>query len=568
MNKTASSNANSDAFPRVLVVSLKSDTAVNIAPPTGLFLLKAHLNKNGIECDIVDRDLEGIEPYLDRINDGYYQIIGFSVSRIHMIGDVELIWEIKSSLQERKINSFLIGGGQEATSNARQWLDVGLDLIFKGFCERELVEFCKNLTAGDFCNGLPSIEQVTANVQGIAYKKGDEYIERPAPRFGVEQLTELCYTTVINTRFPYEKYWAMLDDRSADTNLGGSEFFIENVRVYTTSHCPRQCGFCSSQSFLPDAQGKQSPIVMLNAQQVADLVIMYVQDYGAKSILFSDDDFPVGNREGLERMVQFCNLMLEAKKEKKIPESLRFSCQARVFDFLKREDGQKVVNWDLIKLMRKAGFMSIGMGIETYSDRILKAPSINKIGITAKDCHNVIGGLIEVGLVPQTNLILGIPEYTVDELVDTLETAFRYIRNGVDVAITAVMNSMPGAPIHTASLYKTIYRQWTNPYTGETLQIDDYFEPQDPIIRDGISQFRALGDKEIEEIRAQRGWGGKILHKRVIHVCNLIGVARGIKRHDVADGFRKALEDIMDGVEGSGLANDPVMPPIFSDANE
>ena len=535
--------------PRVLVVSLKADSSVNLAPPTGLYQLMGHLHKNDIVCDIVDRDLEGMEPYMEKLLDGYYQIVGFSVSRIHMTEDLTLIWEIKTKLEEHGINCIYIGGGQEATSNSRQWLDSGLDLIFKGFCERELVKFCNNLTTADFLNGVPSLDDATKGVQGVAYKNGDEYVEIMAPYFGTEQLVELCYDTVMDVEIPYIPYWKMLHERAADTSLGSAEFIIENVRVYTTSHCPRACGFCSSQSFLPDAQGKQSPIVMLSAQQVYDVVAMYAKRYGAVSVLFTDDDFPVGNKQGLDRLEELCELLIEGKKKGDIPENMRFSCQARVYDFMIREGNEKVVNMKILRLMKDAGFLSIGMGVETYVDRILKAPSVNKLGVSAEDCRNVINALLEVGLVPQTNLILGIPEYTVDELIETLETAFEYIQKGADVATSAVMNSIPGAPVHNAGIYETVYRYWRNPFTNETMKIHDYFLPQDQTIRDGIPKFRELADKELEEIRTQRGWEGKILHKRIAHVCNLIAVARGIKREDVANRFRQKLEEIMDKSE-------------------
>jgi radical SAM superfamily enzyme YgiQ (UPF0313 family) len=551
MNKLENINDFQYQNPRILIVSLKSDNSVNIAPPTGLYLLQGYLKKHGLGCTIADRDLEGFETHLDQIYKGYYQIIGFSVSSVHIIDDLELIWELKTSLKQKNINSIFIGGGQEATNNSRQWLDSGLDLIFKGFCERELVKFCKKLTIADFADKVPSLEEATEGVQGIVYKKDKSYIDVMAPIFSVKQLKELCYDTVMEAEFPYKQYWNMLDEQSADINLGASEFFIENVRVYTTSHCPRRCGFCSSQSFLPYTHGKNLPIVMLNAKQVADIVIMYATRYGAKSILFSDDDFPVGNRQGLERLIEFCHLMIEEKRKKRITGSMRFSCQSRIFNFLISKKGKKVINWDLIKLMRKAGFMSIGMGVETFTDRILKGPSINKIGVTVQDCHNVINALLEVGLVPQTNLILGIPEYTVDELVDTLEVAFAYIRRGIDVATTIKMMSMAGSPMQISGELETIYRYWHNPYTGDTLKIADYFQPNDKIIREGFLNFSSIAEKEIEDIRWKHGWEDKILHKRVISICNLIGVARGINRDDVANRFRLALEEIMDASEGN-----------------
>ena len=70
--------------------------------------------------------------------------------------------------------------------------------------------------------------------------------------------------------------------------------------------------------------------------------------------------------------------------------------------------------------MEKASFLSIGLGVETFSDRLLKCPSINKKGLTSADSLKVIDAMLSTKIVPQINIIIGIPESTPDELADTL----------------------------------------------------------------------------------------------------------------------------------------------------
>ena len=333
---------------------------------------------------------------------------------------------------------------------------------------------------------------------------------------------------------------------SADISLGASDFFIENVRVYTASHCPRGCGFCSSQAFLPESQGGTMPIIMLSADEVAELVFMHVDRYGARSFLFSDDDFPVGNKRGLERLTRFCDLMIEFKEAGRIPRETRFSCQARVMDFvLRRPGGYREVDRDLLARMVAAGFMSIGIGVETFCDRILKAPSVNKGAVTTADALGVIDAMMEAGLVPQTNIMMGVPEYTVDELAETMEISVANIRKGCDVATTRVMFAYPGAPLFESGAYPVKYRTWINPWNGRKASIADHFVPHDPTIAEVIAGYDAAAEAELDSVMRQQGWEGKIAHKRVVNVTSMMAVARMIGKPELAAKFAGILDELL-----------------------
>lgn len=539
---------------KVLLVSLKADETVNLAPPIGLYQLQGYLAGEDIACDLLDREMEDYRPYVDAVGRGEYQVVGLSVSRVHMKMDLDLLWQFRRAAADNGHACVFLAGGPEATINWRQWLESGVDVIFTGFAEVALTTFCRKIAD----SGLPpppakaDLDALCGDIDGIAFMGQGGQTYRPSPPLTVEIFRELFHRRVRTLDPPIKAYWDRLRELSANTDLGAARFVIENVRIYTSSHCPRGCGFCNSQSFLPLSQGKPSAIIMLTAEEVMDLMLHYVDRYGARSFLMSDDDFPIGNAQGILRLDTLCRLVIEHKRTGRIPPDLQISCQARILDFVIRAgDGPRHPNRELLALMKQAGFASIGLGVETFSDRLLKAPSVNKVACTAADVRAVLDTMLDLGLAPQTNLILGIPEYTLAELAETVETAFHYITRGCDVSTIRKMLALPGAPAFESGRYPYTTEQWANPYSGRTIDIAGHFIPEDPAVAGLIARFGDLYQMELDRVIERYGWQGKLLHKRVVNICNLMGVARGIGRDDLADRFNAFLEATVQRTEAA-----------------
>ena len=82
----------------------------------------------------------------------------------------------------------------------------------------------------------------------------------------------------------------------------------------------------------------------------------------------------------------------------------------------------------MLRKLRKAGFYHFGTGVETFAERLLTVQSINKKGnVSEADQHMVIKGLLEHGFSPSVNIILFVPEQTLDELFYTMKVSTEYM---------------------------------------------------------------------------------------------------------------------------------------------
>jgi radical SAM superfamily enzyme YgiQ (UPF0313 family) len=524
--------------------SYSDDTYTAIAPPPGLHWLRHHLSKNDYHCDVLDLDFQGerLNEFLDFTAKGNYDVIGMNMTHYNMVECIKTIWKFHKAADQSGKSVVFIGGGQEATMNYQQILKFfKLDLILTGFCENTLLKLCQNisflLSKGEGKDTRYSIKGLSDGINGIAYidEDGGE-VYRPALPLTNEEFRQLAYTNILDLELPYFEYWEKTEKTTVDNmTFSRNVFVVESARIYTTSHCPRRCGFCSSQTFLPYSQSSKSPIIMLSAEEVHDLIVRDVTKYGAKHFVIGDDDFPVGNKPGLDRVSKVCDLIMESKRSGELPKTLTFYMQARIADFILQEKKQRFVNMDLLTKLKEAGFITFGLGVETFSDRLLRSPSVNKVGISAEDCKMVLDAMLDLGLNPLINIILCVPESTVDDLILTIRMTTRFILKGCQTNVTAIMNAFPGAPLLDRPEYKYNTMSFEVPEIGETIEILRYFTPWDPQIAEIYDNLREETAKTRLEIIKNTTINVDTLPKPVSGLTMFITVAKLLKNKKLED---------------------------------
>ncbi|ARJ66508.1 hypothetical protein WV31_12940 [Magnetospirillum sp. ME-1] len=508
----------------------------------GFFRIASYLKNRGFEADVADLELDELDDYLERIREGDYAIVGFSVSTYEMEKDLDLIWACKEAASKLPFRCLMIAGGQQAAMNTRQWLEEGgIDICVLGYGERPMLALCQQIDA----NPAASISEICKGISGTAYlDEARKLVFNPQPAITQEEFDILNYDCMLEANIPYEKFWAYNEKKISSLEFNKLVFRIKNIRIYATSHCPLRCAFCSSQYFLPAAQNsKAQKIVMLSAEKIHQLVLAFHKRYGADSFFFGCDNFVIA-KQGRDRLSRLCTLLIESKKKGELPEEVVFHCMARVDSFITAHEGKRVIDYDLLNAMKAAGFVNISSGVETFSDRLLHVPSVNKINISRKDCTDVLDAILAAGLVPQILLILAIPESTPDEMLDTMMTAARFIREGAQVGCTTYMFADYGAPITSNPQYSFDRREWKNPYTGEIVKINNKVHPLDPVVASVIDKFETATDEEILRLRADTRWSTGILPKFFVGLASFIAIAKLLKRDDAVAYFEDIFNQL------------------------
>ena len=205
--------------------------------------------------------------------------------------------------------------------------------------------------------------------------------------------------------------------------LYGEKFYKHPPFTYTMAgrDCPwARCRFCSWTTLFPKFSVRCP-------ENLLDEIGHLINDYGVREIFDDTGTFPGGGW-----LKTFCEGMIERGYHKKI----LLSCNFR-FDYLKPE---------LAKLMKRAGFRMIKLGLESANqeslDRLDKGTRVAEIEAGCRIAK-------KAGLIVHLTIMVGHPWETRAQATKTLELARHLLNQGLaDMLQSTIMVPYPGTPLY------------------------------------------------------------------------------------------------------------------------
>ena len=153
-----------------------------------------------------------------------------------------------------------------------------------------------------------------------------------------------------------------------------------------------------------------------------------VNEYDIKEIVIMDDQFLIDK----ERIYKICDLLIQ----KKIKINFNLQQGASVW----------MIEFNLLKKMREAGFYILSFPIETGNKNTLKfiRKPIDLVGV-----NQVIRQANRLGYWTLAHFIIGFPYETKEDIFETIRYAYT---SGVDYALFLIAQPFPGSEMH--EIYK------------------------------------------------------------------------------------------------------------------
>jgi anaerobic magnesium-protoporphyrin IX monomethyl ester cyclase len=187
--------------------------------------------------------------------------------------------------------------------------------------------------------------------------------------------------------------------------------------MFSSRGCLYDCIFCASAEFWQKAR-------FFSAEYVVSEIEELVQRYNVKLISFFDDLF-IGNLARLRKIAE----ILEGKDFLK---KLRFTCSARA----------NLVNDEVAKLLKRMRVASVGMGLESGSDKTLNYLKGGNISVA--DNSRAIAILNKYGIAANASFVIGSPQETKEEI---LKTYFFIKNNPLSLFDAYILTPYPGTHI-------------------------------------------------------------------------------------------------------------------------
>jgi len=352
-------------------------------PPFGLACLASYIREHSFMVTIIDALAENMGPkqVLDYIGKQQPKVIGITAMTPQFQRTVQIAKDISNRFPE----ILTVIGGHHASIMPDKTLkeNNGLDILVYGEGEETFLEVMNKYRENGYDKEwfLKGIEGLSA-IDGIAFRDKDNNIKINKPRRQIEDLDSL--PSPAWDLLPINKYLPL-----PNQYLNKPVIHMVSIRG-----CPFDCGFCSNNSVFGRKIRARSP------EKVVDDIKYVKSKYNIKEISFWDDTMTV-NKKWLKRL---CNCLLENQV------NVTWTCYSRV----------DTVDFEILKLMKKAGCWNIFYGYESGNQQLLD--NINK-GITLEQIRKVNKWTKDADIEVRASFMIALPGETPEMAKKTIDFA-------------------------------------------------------------------------------------------------------------------------------------------------
>jgi anaerobic magnesium-protoporphyrin IX monomethyl ester cyclase len=334
--------------------------------PLGLAYLSAAIKNHGYQCDCIDLHTEEIMntsktgdlwDHLDHFDYSSYSLVAFGGVFLR----AKELQYVSQKIRERNPGLFQIVGGQIATIISDLILETtSVDCVGLYEGEETLVELVQVIESGlDW-----------REVKGLKFRDDNgKPVESPSrPKLTADKVPPI----------PDRESWGFDLIRKAFPVGSPGRY---NAVAFASRGCPFTCTFCNPLS------GKE-----IRTREIDDIILELKhlkEEWNVQYVRFFDEVF-IGSKD---RIRTLCNKMIEEKLH------IFWWCQTQV----------RLMDEDLIILMKKAGCINISYGIESGSALILDEM---KKGITPEVARQAVEWTHKHGISPGCSMIAGFPSET------------------------------------------------------------------------------------------------------------------------------------------------------------
>jgi len=377
---------------KVALVNPRVESYSSVLPPLGLLYIAAVLEKAGHQVGVFD-----VYPYDDRtlpqIAAQEPDVVGMTVLTDYWPRARHVAAYIRREIPQA---TFLIGGVHVTTMPEESLTELAADAAVLGEGEQTMGEVCDRLRQGAAWTDVP----------GLMVRDASGAFSRTPPRAYIENLDELPFPA--RHMLSFEQYLV-------PPGFIRGRWSERSTTVITSRGCPFLCIWCASQCVFGRRVRRRS------VDNVLEELDHLVNRYRIDTVWFIDDTFTLNK----QWVMDFCRRM-QARGTR-----LVWGCQAHI----------RTADEEMFSAMKQAGCVQLDFGVESGSDKVLKALKKNSDAESVREAFRIAK---KVGIRTMATFMFGSPEEGPEDVKATMRLA-RQIRP--DFASSFFITPYPGTEL-------------------------------------------------------------------------------------------------------------------------
>ncbi len=403
---------------RILLVVYDNDSYIHWFPQ-GLSYIAAVLLQEGYEVEIYNQDVHHFPEshLLQYLDTKKFDVIGLSFVAGYY--QYKKVLKISEAINKSQNRPFYIIGGHGPTPEPKYFLEkTGADTVILGEGERTIVELL---------NTLKNKENFS-QIKGIAFKDGDKVIindRRPL----IKDIDSILFPAY--ELFPIEHYRLL-----RRPNCSKADFVFP---MLSGRGCTFKCNFCyrMDKGFRPRS-----------SEHIIEEIKFLKANYGITYIVFTDELL----MSSCNRIMELCNDFIKHKID------IKWDCSGRL----------NYARKDVLEMMKKAGCVHIGYGIEAMDDQILK--NMNKV-LTTRQIIKGVEATLEAGITPAFFIMFGNIGENREILKKGVEFLLKY-DDGTEIRTFRPVTPYPGCDLYYYAIKKGLLRDCADFYENKHINSD------------------------------------------------------------------------------------------------
>jgi len=403
-------------------ITLSAGTVKRVIPPLGLAYIGGVMEKEGLEFEILDCVVEGLDVEKEisygmwiygidnltienRIREYNPDVVAISIL---YSSDLKSLYNIARIAKKVNNNIVVVAGGIHCTIYPREVLQESnnngapiIDFVIRGEGEYRFIEFLKNINIG----------LIDINSDGLCgYYNGQRFINNQIAR--IEDLDALPFPAY--HKLPMEKYFQF--------NIPFSPFprGTRVMQIYTSRGCPIGCTFCASTNF-------NKKYIARNPENIVNEIQHYIDKYNIDEIQFADDNLTFSKSRSLElfRLLKKLNIQWCT------PNGIMIN----------------TLTDELLKSMFLSGLYQITLSIDSGSEKVLKEDHRKPVKLGS--IPDLINCLKENKILIHGTVVIGMPNETIEDIEDGL----RFISDlELDSVGIFIAQALPGSELYETAV--------------------------------------------------------------------------------------------------------------------